>query len=193
MLKLGITGGIGSGKSTVCDIFKQLGVPVYNADERAKALVDTNSEIKLKIIAEFGEDSFINNIYNRSYIASIVFNDPLKLSVLNSIIHPAVLKDWEDYCKIHKDKKYIVKEAAIMLETDSKNSIDRIVLVYAPLVLRKMRLKHRNPNNYKEILKRIESQMPDEEKMELADDVIFNDEYHSLIEQVLKIHSELMK
>jgi dephospho-CoA kinase len=193
MLRLGITGGIGSGKSTVCDIFKQLGVPVYNADERAKELVNTSSEIKSKIIAEFGENSFINNIYNRSFIASIVFNDPLKLSVLNSIIHPAVLKDWEDYCEVYKDKKYIVKEAAIMLETDSKSSIDRIVLVYAPLELRKSRLKKRNPENYNEILKRIESQMPDEEKLALADDVIMNDEEHSLIEQVHQIHNELMK
>ena len=192
MIRLGITGGIGSGKTTVCAIFERLGVPVYYADIRAKQLVDEDPEIRKAIVSEFGQESFKNNIYNRSFIASIVFNDRSKLEKLNGIIHPAVLNDWVKFCRQHAQLPYVVKEAAIMLETDSKKSIDEIALVFAPLSLRIKRISTRDGSSEPEIMARINSQMPEEEKLKLADYVIINDEKHSLIEQVMSLHHKFM-
>ncbi|HEY1045269.1 MAG TPA: dephospho-CoA kinase [Bacteroidia bacterium] len=192
MIRLGVTGGIGSGKTTVCAIFEHLGVPVYYADIRAKQLVDQDPEIKQAIINEFGQESFKNNIYNRSFIASIVFNDRSKLEKLNDIIHPAVLNDWNKFCQQHSQLPYVVKEAAIMLETDSKNSIDEIALVFAPLDLRIKRVSSRDGSTEAEIMARINAQMPEEEKLKLADYVIINDEKNSLIEQVMSLHHKFV-
>lgn len=192
MTRLGITGGIGSGKTTVCAIFERLGVPVYYADIRAKQLVDEDPEIRKAIVAEFGLESFKNNIYNRSFIASIVFNDRSKLEKLNGIIHPAVLNDWNKFCQQYAHLPYVVKEAAIMLETDSKNSIDEVALVFAPIDLRIKRVSSRDGAGEAEIMARINAQMPEEEKLKLADYVIINDEKHSLIEQVMSLHHQFM-
>lgn len=191
MLRLGVTGGIGSGKSTVCKIFESLGVPVYNADQRSKDLVDQKPKIRSAIIEHFGEEAFKEGVYNRPYIANIVFNDKAKLELLNSIIHPYVLKDWEDFCLQYTHLPYIVKEAAIMLETDSKNSIDKVTLVYAPRELRLERVMKRDRTDRASIESRMEKQMSEEEKLKRADFVIYNDGQHSLIEQVLKLHRQL--
>lgn len=190
MLRVGITGGIGSGKTTVCSIFERLGVPVYYADSRAKELVNTNSELQNKITNAFGQNSFIEGAYNRAFIASIVFSDKEKLELLNSIIHPFVLNDWEVFCHEHVHCSYVIKEAAIMLETDSKNSIDHIVLVHSPLETRIQRIQKRDKVSEAEIKDRIESQMSEDDKMKLADSVIYNDQEHSLIEQVLALHQK---
>lgn len=191
MLRLGVTGGIGSGKSTVCKIFESLGVPVYYADQRSKDLVANKPEIKSAIIRHFGEEAFKDGIYNRPYMANIVFNDQSKLELLSSIIHPFVLKDWEAYCLQYTHLPYVVKEAAIMLETESKNSIDKVTLVYAPKELRLERVMQRDRSDRASIESRMEKQMPEEEKLKLADFVIYNDGRHSLIEQVLKLHHQL--
>ncbi len=190
MLRVGITGGIGSGKTTVCSIFERLGVPVYYADSRAKDLVNTNSELQNKITNAFGQNSFIEGAYNRAFIASIVFSNKEKLELLNSIIHPFVLNDWEVFCKMHSQNSYVIKEAAIMLETDSKNSIDHVVLVHSPLETRIQRIQKRDNVSESEIKARIESQMSEDEKMKLADSVVYNDQEHSLIEQVLALHQK---
>ena len=190
MLRVGITGGIGSGKTTVCSIFEKLGVPVYYADSRAKDLVNTNSELQNKISDAFGQNSFIEGAYNRAFIASIVFSDKQKLELLNSIIHPFVLNDWDAFCQKHNENPYLIKEAAIMLETESKNSVDHIVLVHAPLETRIHRIQERDKVAENEIKARIESQMPEDEKMKMADSVIYNDQEHSLIEQVLNLHQK---
>ena len=190
MLRVGITGGIGSGKTTVCSIFEKLGIPVYYADSRAKELVNTNSELQNKISNAFGQNSFIEGAYNRAFIASIVFSDKKKLELLNSIIHPFVLNDWEVFCQLHKQSPYVIKEAAIMLETESKNSVDHILLVHAPLETRIKRIQERDKVSENEIKARIESQMPDEEKIKMADSIIYNDQTHSLIEQVLDLHQK---
>ena len=190
MLRVGITGGIGSGKTTVCSIFERLGVPIYYADSRAKELVNTNSELQNKITNAFGQNSFIEGAYNRAFIASIVFSDKEKLELLNSIIHPFVLNDWEVFCHEHANCSYVIKEAAIMLETDSKNSIDHIVLVHSPLETRIQRIQKRDKVSEAEIKARIESQMSEDDKMKLADSVIYNDQEHSLIEQVLALHQK---
>ncbi len=188
MLKLGITGGIGSGKSTVCGIFARMGVPVYNADERAKWLVDHHPSMQQAISDVFGEKSFENGKYNREYIASIVFKDKTMLEKLNSIIHPVVLQDWEEFCIEHKSDTYVIKEAAIMLEAGGRDTIDKIVLVHSPAELRIQRLMERDQLDRKAIELRMNSQMPEEEKMKLADYIIYNDNEHSLIEQVQNLH-----
>jgi dephospho-CoA kinase len=188
MLKLGITGGIGSGKSTVCGIFSHLGVPVYHADERAKWLVDHDAGMRSEIIEAFGEKSFKGDTYNREYIASIVFKDKARLEKLNSIIHPVVLKYWESFCAEHGAATYVIKEAAIMLEAGGREVMDKIILVYSPKELRMQRLIARDQLSPEAIEARMNSQMPEEEKMKLADYIIYNDSEHSLLEQVRNIH-----
>jgi dephospho-CoA kinase len=190
MLKVGVTGGIGSGKSTVCRIFSQLGVPVYNADDRAKWLVAHDDNIRQAIMAEFGELSFEGGIYNRPYMASIVFNDAARLEKLNRIIHPVVLEDWESFCRVHASSPYVVKEAAIMLEAGGRDTIDYIILVSAPEALRISRLLERDGLTREDILSRMNKQMPEEDKIKLADHVIYNDQEHSLIEQVMACHHQ---
>jgi dephospho-CoA kinase len=191
MIKLGITGGIGSGKTTVCKLFAQLGIPIYNADERAKYLVNHHTDLQKEIILHFGEDSFINGEYNKAYISNIVFKDSQKLKILNHIIHPYVFNDWVSFCLTHQASPYIIKEAAIMLETESKNTVDRIVLVYSPMELRIKRVMARDGVEEGLVLNRIKQQMPDEEKMKLVDYIIYNDHEHSLENQVLNLHQLL--
>jgi dephospho-CoA kinase len=193
MLRLGVTGGIGSGKSTVCQIFESLGVPVYYADARAKFLVGNDKVLQAELSSAFGEQTFINGEYNRTYIAGIVFADKFQLEKLNAIIHPHVLADWDDFCSQHTHLPYVVKEAAIMLETDSKNSIDKVALVYAPQNLRIERVMARDGVDRTVVEARIAMQMPEEEKLKLADFIIYNDADHSLIEQVLQLHQQLIK
>lgn len=193
MIKLGITGGIGSGKSTVCKYFAKLGVPIYNADERAKYIVNHLAELQNEIKTHFGENSFINGVYNKSYISDIVFKDKQKLTTLNHIIHPYVFKDWEFFCLQNHLSPYIIKEAAIMLETDSKNTVDKIALVYSPLDIRIKRVMQRDGVEEISVLNRVKQQMPDEDKLKLVDFIIYNDEQHSLEDQVLEIHHQLTK
>lgn len=192
MVKLGITGGIGSGKSTVCRIFSHLGVPVYNADERAKWLVDHHQSLRNDIIAEFGVESFAEGKYNREFIASIVFRDKSRLEKLNSIIHPVVLNDWEEFCAKQPDIPYVIKEAAIMIEAGGRETMDRIALVYSPKELRIHRLMERDHTSREAIEARMNSQMPEEEKMKLADYIIYNDDEHSLIDQVRQLHHKMI-
>jgi dephospho-CoA kinase len=192
MTRLGITGGIGSGKSTVCNIFAHMGIPVYHADERAKWLVNNDPAIQQQIISSFGERSFEGGSYNRVYIASLVFNDKEKLQKLNAIIHPAVLNDWKDFYEQHQSFPYVIKEAAIMLETGGRETVDKIALVYSPLELRIIRLMERDGLDSPAIEARINSQMPEEEKKKLADFIIYNDDEHSLIQQVHNIHQLML-
>ncbi len=191
MLRLGITGGIGSGKTLVCSIFQQLGVPVYNADTRAKWLINNHTELKTKLIKQFGEATFKDGLYNTVHISSIVFGNPTQLALLNAIIHPAVFEDWKQFCELHQTAPLVIKEAAIMLETDSKYTVDKIALVYAPLAIRMQRVMQRDQISEADLLKKINAQMAEEEKLKLADYVIVNDGEQSLVEQVLKLHQQL--
>lgn len=191
MLRLGITGGIGSGKTLVCSIFQQLGVPVYNADTRAKWLINNHTELKTKLIKQFGEATFKDGLYNTAHISAIVFGNPQQLALLNAIIHPAVFEDWKQFCDMHQAAPIVIKEAAIMLETDSKYTVDKIALVYAPQKIRMQRVMQRDQISEADLLKKINAQMAEEEKLKLADFVIINDGEQSLVEQVLKLHQQL--
>ena len=191
MLKIGLTGGIGSGKSTVLLIFKSLGVPVYQADDRAKWLINHNSEIINTLSTEFGEEIYSNDKINTSYLSNIVFKDPAKLNRLNSIIHPKVAEDFLLWCS-KQNAKYIVKEAAILIESGAYQQLDKVILVTADLDDRIKRIMIRDQVTEQEVMQRVRNQMSDEEKIPYADYVINNNEEASLINQVKKIHSELL-
>lgn len=192
MIRLGITGGIGSGKTLVCSIFQQLGVPVYNADTRAKWLINNHSELKWNLIKQFGEATFKDGLYNTAYISKIVFGNPQQLSLLNAIIHPTVFEDWKQFCTEHANHPIVIKEAAIMLETDSKYTVDKIALVYAPQAIRIKRVLARDPISEADLIKKMNAQMPEEDKLKLADYIIINDGEQSLIEQVKKLYNDLL-
>jgi dephospho-CoA kinase len=184
-MKIGVTGGIGSGKSYIVEVYRALGARVYLADRRAKELI-CQPEVKSRIIASFGPESFSNDTYNIDYISKIVFEDRSKLDLLNSIIHPAVFADFDLFCKenIHS---IIVYESALMVETKHTYLFDRIILVTAPLELRIERVMNRDQITREEVLKRMALQSSDSEKMVFADFVIENTEKEktkSAIEQI---------
>lgn len=189
MKTVGLTGGIGSGKSIVLKIFSSLGVPSYIADERSKSLLNSNSSLKEKLISTFGA-IYVDDKIDRQAFADIIFNDKKKLEKSNNIIHPFVQTDFEEWLKFQKSP-YIIKETAILFEIGGHVYFDKNILVSAPKELRIKRLQKRNDFSLEEINDRMESQWSDDKKRLLADYIILNDEDHSLIEQVLKIHQEL--
>lgn len=193
MIRVGITGGIGSGKSTVCKIFASMGIKVLDADQLAKNIAEIDAEVKQQIIDSFGEESYVDGRYNRKYIASIVFKDAEKLKLLNSIIHPAVIDFSNSWADEHSSEKYIIKEAALMFESGSYKYNDINIVVSSPLDIRIERLLNRDQANREDILKRIDAQMSDEERNALADRIITNDEKLSLIEQVYQLHTEFIR
>ncbi len=189
MKVVGLTGGIGSGKSTVAKVFEFLGIPCYSSDDRAKLLYN-NSEIKTQVIAVFGEDVYKNNRLNRAYLADQVFADREKLNVLNGIIHPAVQEDFEKW-KSQQSTSYILKEAAILFESGSYKNCDQVILVTAPIETRIERVMARDNSSREEVLARIAKQWPDQEKIPLSDFIIRNDGNHSIIKQVMEVDQGL--
>lgn len=193
MIRVGITGGIGTGKSTVAKVFSSLGIPFLDADRLAKEIVENDESLRKKIVDEFGSDSYTSTgKYNRTFIANIVFNDKAKLQTLNSIVHPAVIDYSNRWALEHQGNAYVLKEAALMFESGSYKYNDVNILVMAPLELRIQRLKLRDHATEEEILKRINAQMSDEEKKKFSDKIIINDEHHSIIEQVMQLHQEFL-
>ena len=193
MLVVGITGGIGSGKSTVCRIFEMLRIPVYNADERAKALYIEKDEVRELVINLLGEEAYVDGQLNRTYIAQKAFSDQAVLSQLNGILHPAVAEDFETWKNAQNSNlPYILKEAAIMIEAGSHKSCDQLILISAPEEVRIARVMERDNANEAEVKARIQKQWTDEQKKAYADFVIENDANHSLIEQVMQIHEQLI-
>lgn len=193
VLKVGITGGIGSGKSTVCRIFHLLGIPVYSADDRAKWLMEYDSVLKSKIEEEFGQEAYTQEgTLNRKYLADQVFSDPEKVKKINSLVHPAVGLDFDNWVK-EQNTPYVLKEAALLFETGSASQLDKLINVSSPLKVRVARVLMRDPHRSEaQINSIIDQQMPDEKKNELADFVIKNAENKLLIPQVLEIHQKLL-
>jgi len=189
MLKIGITGGIGSGKSIVCEIFRQLGVPIYNADYEAKLLINNNLEIKRKLTDSFGFDIYTETgILNRPLLANIIFNDKQALKTVNSIVHPAVKQHFVSWAEQNKCAPYIIKEAAILFESGSYKQLDKIITVFAGEELRIQRVLQRDAGTREAVLARISKQMSEEEKINLANYIIYNDDNQLVIPQVLKLH-----
>jgi dephospho-CoA kinase len=194
ILQLGITGGIGTGKSTICKIFETLGIAVYDADTRAKLVMITDQILKKELKHAFGEEVYLNeNEINRDYLVKTVFSnqdDNSKVEILNSIVHPAVGRDYQNWYNENATKSpYLLKEAALMFESDSYKVLDAIIVVHAPLEERIKRVLQRDSHRTEEQVKAIISkQMSEEEKLKRADFVVYNDGSHSLIEQVLGLH-----
>lgn len=192
MLKVGITGGIGSGKTTVCRIFEVLGVPIYYADDRAKNLMVTNQKLIAQIKETFGEEAYTEGSLNREFLAQKVFNDKIALNHLNALVHPAVFTDVKDWMQQFEDRPYVLEEAALLFESGSYKFLDKLITVYAPIEVRIHRLKLRDKATYEQITARMKHQFSDEEKMKMADFVVYNDGSHKLIPQVLAIHHILL-
>ena len=187
MLKIGLTGGIGSGKSTVAKIFETLGIPVYYADTEAKRLMNSSETLKKVIRQNFGEATYENDQLNRKYLGGIVFNNPEKLELLNALIHPVTINDAEQWMQ-QQSAPYSIKEAALLFESGAAENLDFIVGVYAPQALRIKRVMKRDGLTADEIMKRINRQVNEEMKMKLCDFVITNNEQELLVPQVLKLH-----
>ncbi len=187
MLKIGLTGGIGSGKSTVTKIFEVLGIPVFDADDAAKKIMNEDKELKKNIIKQFGEESYAGGFLNRKYIAGIVFNNASKLEVLNSLVHPVTISAAEKWMQ-QQTSPYAVKEAALMFESAAASHLDFIIGVYAPQHVRIKRVMERDNISRDEVLTRINRQIDEEIKMRLCNFVIVNDEQQLIIPQVMKLH-----
>ncbi|MFD1630815.1 dephospho-CoA kinase [Pseudopedobacter beijingensis] len=193
MIKVGITGGIGTGKTTVSKIFALLGVPVYNADIEAKRLMHDSNEIREKLLSAFGEEAYTpDQKLNNKYIAQIVFNNPDKLRQLNETVHPVVINDFVEWSN-RQNTFYVLKEAALLFESKSYLENDYNLLVSAPVETRIARVMKRDGVSREEVLARINKQMPEEQKEQLADYIIKNDETEFLINQVLNIHENILK
>ncbi len=191
MQKICITGSIGSGKTTVANIFKAIGIPVFNADEKAKSLY-TEKTVKTLLLKFFGEtilDS--NNSINKKKIASIVFNNPVALKKINSIIHPLVIENFHKWSKQQSSNSYVIFESAIIFESDLDKEFDKIISVSAPEDLRIKRVMKRDSVNSDKVLQRIKNQWSNEAKVKLSDFVIINDERQLIIPQILEIHKEI--
>ncbi len=192
MLFVGLTGNIGSGKTTVGHLFKQLGMPVYHADERGHYLL-TLPEIKAKLLETFGSAILAENgDIDRKKLADIVFDDEKKLQQLNELIHPLVKDDFRAWAAKQKDASYVIKESAILFETDQSRYFDRIIVVAAPEDLRIQRVCKRDGTGREAVLKRARHQKNELYKIKYADFVVTNDDRQALVPQVLQIHKELI-
>lgn len=187
---VGLTGGIGSGKSTIAKEFATLGISVFNSDEQAKVLIATDAQVKERIIAAFGEEAYQNGEYNRAYIAQIVFNNPEKLAILNSIVHPALAKHFKQWAK-KQTSPYVLKEAAILFESGSYKDCDYIITVTAPEQLRIARVMARDHCTEPQVRARMAQQWSDAQRIALSNTVIENIDLESAKEQVKRIHFQL--
>ncbi|MES2773295.1 MAG: dephospho-CoA kinase [Bacteroidota bacterium] len=191
MLKIGLTGGIGSGKSTVARVFETLGIPVYYADDAAKKLMNTHEGLREKLVAAFGEETYTGGQLNKPFLSSRVFNNSEQLEKLNAIVHPIVIQDGIDWME-RQTTPYAIKEAAIFFESGSAAGLDKIIGVYAPQSLRIHRVMQRDGISRADVLARMQKQMNEEIKMKLCDFVITNDEQQMVLPQVLELHKRFM-
>lgn len=190
VLKIGLTGGIGSGKSTVAKIFELLEVPVYYADAASKRLYHTDKELMASMKKHFGEDVYTDDQLDRARLAAIVFNDPQKLELLNSLVHPPTIRDAEEWM-LAQTAPYIIKEAALLFESGSVAGLDYVIGVQAPLHLRIKRVMDRDGVSREEVLGRMKRQIDEDIKMRLCDWVVTNDEQQLVLPQVLELDEKL--
>lgn len=193
-LTVGITGGIGAGKSTVARMFAMLSIPVYYADDRAKWLMANDEELKAKIVQAFGEDAYSEQgVLNRAFLAEKIFSNPTLTELINGLVHPAVGEDfrrWSD----QQQSPYVLKEAALLFESGSYKELDKVINVSSPLKVRVTRILTRDPHRtLEQVNSIIDKQLPDEDKNQRADFVIKNTDSHMIIPQVLDIHKRLLE
>ena len=192
MLRIGLTGGIGSGKSTVAKIFEVLGIPVYYADRETRRLMNDDNTLINEIKNHFGPESYTSEGLNRAFISAIVFNDPVKLALLNSLTHPVTIQHASDWMQ-KQSTPYVVKEAALIFESGSNKGLDYVIGVNAPKELRIKRVMERDKITREEVVKRMERQMNEDEKMKLCDFIITNDEQQLMIPQVISLHEKFLQ
>lgn len=191
MLKIGLTGGIGSGKSTVAKVFESLGVPVYKADDEAKKLMATDPQLINLIKKHFSEEVYKEGKLDKAYLASIVFNNKEKLNLLNSLVHPFTIEDGKSWMK-RQQTSYAIKEAALIFESGSQGEFDFIVGVYAPETLRIHRTIQRDKTDKELVRLRMQNQIKEEIKMKLCDEVLINNEQELLVPQIIALHEKLL-
>jgi dephospho-CoA kinase len=191
MLKVGLTGGIGSGKTTIAKIFEVLGIPVYYADIEAKKLMNTHPPLIEEIKRLFGNNAYQHEKLNRAYIAEKVFNDKEKLHKLNAIVHPYTIEHGKKWMN-EQHSPYAIKEAALIFESGIQGEFDKIIGVFAPNALRVQRAMKRDGVSYEQVVERIQSQIDDDIKIKLCDEVIINDEQKMLVPQVLALHEKFL-
>lgn len=192
MLKIGLTGGIGSGKSIVAAVFNVLGIPVFDADRQAKSIMEEDEQLMSSIQEAFGERSYISGKLNRGYIAKIVFSNTEKLNLLNSLVHPATIRAADHWMK-QQCTPYVVKEAALMFESGSAANVDYVIGVHSPQHMRIKRVMDRDGLTREQVLLRISHQLDDTIRMKLCDFIIVNDEQQLLIPQILQLHNRFIK
>jgi len=194
MLKIGITGSIGAGKSTVAGIFKVLGIPVFDADATAKNILNTDSVLREQIAATFGSETYKNGLLDKKYLATLVFNNPDQLAKLNALVHPATIEAaniWAKHCE-EQGSPYILKEAALLFEAGTNVGLDFIIGVTAPVEMRIARVMERDHVTREEVLKRMQHQLDDSEKMKRCNFVIDNNEASLVIPEVLALHARFI-
>lgn len=193
MLKVGITGGIGSGKTTVCKVFELLGIPVFYADDVAKSIMQTDQVLKTALLDTFGENSYTKDgMLNRAYISSIVFNDKQELEKLNSLVHPAVLRAFDNWVLNQHESPYVIKEAALLYESGGFKMCNKSILVIAPTLIKMNRVKLRDGVSEEDIQLRMNRQFSDEIKIKYADHILNNDEKQLLIPQIIQLHQQFL-
>lgn len=192
MLRVGITGGIGSGKTTVCKIFETLGIPIYYADDRAKYLMEHDPTLIQAIKNTFGSGAYNGETLNRPYLAEKVFHNKTELAKLNALVHPAVAFDAEQWANVQHGVPYTLKEAALLFEAGSYKQLDKLIVVTAPEEVRTERVMLRDNVTAEAVKARMANQWPESDKVALADFIINNDGQHSLIDQVLNVHKALI-
>ena len=194
MLKIGITGSIGAGKSTVAGIFKVLGIPVFDADATAKNILNTDSVLREQIAATFGSETYKNGLLDRKYLATLVFNNPNQLAKLNALVHPASIEAANIWAKHWEEQgcPYILKEAALLFEAGTNVGLDFIIGVTAPVEMRIARVMERDHVTREEVLKRMQHQLDDTEKMKRCNFVIDNNEASLVIPEVLALHARFI-
>jgi dephospho-CoA kinase len=191
VMKLGVTGGIGSGKTTVCRVFNVLGIPVFSADPEAKKIMETDEGIMRRINSIAGKNLYLNGSLDRMELAALIFNDQSLLEKVNSLVHPVVLDNFSEWEK-EQEAPYVIMEAAILFESGASKLVDRIATVVAPEEERVNRVINRNTLTREQVLERIRNQMDDETRVKLSDYVIHNSENDMIIPAILKIHKELL-
>jgi|SRR5581483_4144098 len=192
MLKVGVTGGIGSGKSSVCKIFECLGVPVFRADDEGRRLLSEDADVQKKVVDLFGNSVLISGKLDRKKIASVVFNDEKKLVQLNSVIHPAVRNSFLNWLN-GQSTNMIIEEAAILFESGAYKNMDTVIVVSAPEYVRIDRVMRRDNTTEQEVKLRMKNQLSEEDRVKRASHVIVNDGTAMLIPAVLDLHKSLLK
>lgn len=191
MLKVGITGGIGSGKSTVCAVFKVIGIPVFSSDDQAKLILDADGQVHGELLALFGKEVFRQGKPDRAALGRLVFNDREALDRLNAILHPAVRKAFRAWAEL-QDAAYVINEAAILVETEAYKELDRLVVVTAPEKVRIARVIRRDGVTDQQVRERMRNQTSDETRAAVANHIIVNDGTAMIIPQVLAVHAALL-